>query len=159
MTLAPYMGLDSIDALRAVHARKAARACSSCAAPPTPARKDFEYETLADGRHVYDMVGDKLQRHGQGTTWARSGYSSLGLVIGGTHIEEAKADPRATTAIQLLPHPRLRRTGRHRARTSRSTSAQGNGGVVNSSRGVLLAYKKQPGTCRLPRRRTTSACK
>ena len=24
--------------------------------------------------------------------------------------------------------------------------AQGNGGVVNSSRSVLLAYKKQPGT-------------
>ena len=27
--------------------------------------KDFEYEKLADGRHVYDLVGDKLNALGK----------------------------------------------------------------------------------------------
>ena len=50
--------------------------------------KDFEYEKLADGRHVYDLVGDKLNALGK-DYMGEHGYSSIGLVIGGTHIEEA----------------------------------------------------------------------
>ncbi len=49
--------------------------------------KDFEYEKLADGRHVYDLVGDKLNALGK-EYMGQYGYSSIGLVIGGTHIEE-----------------------------------------------------------------------
>ena len=49
---------------------------------------DFEYEKLADGRHVYDLVGDKLNALGK-DYMGEHGYSSIGLVIGGTHIEEA----------------------------------------------------------------------
>ena len=51
--------------------------------------KDFEYEKLADGRRVYDLVGDKMTAFGE-DYMGEHGYSSSGLVSGGTHIEEAK---------------------------------------------------------------------
>ena len=50
-------------------------------------------------------------------------------------------DPRQVQG-QLLP-PRLRCPGRQ---DIAQYLTKGNGGVVNSSRGILLAYKKQPGT-------------
>ena len=59
--------------------------------------KDFEYEKLADGRHVYDLVGDKLNALGK-EYMGEHGYSSIGLVIGGTiprsnRIRAAYPDP------------------------------------------------------------------
>ena len=70
------------------------------------------------------------------------GYSSIGLVIGGTHIEEA-AEIRAKYQDSFFLIPGYA----HRAarRGHRQYLSKGNGGVVNSSRGILLAYKKQPG--------------
>ena len=54
-----------------------------------PGAKDFEYRKLEDGRHVYDLVGDSLTALGSDLMGER-GYSSVGLVIGGTHTEEAE---------------------------------------------------------------------
>lgn len=72
------------------------------------------------------------------------GYSSLGLVIGGTHIEEAK-EIRAKYRDSFFLIPGYGAQG-GTAEDIAQYLAQGNGGVVNSSRSVLLAYKKQPGT-------------
>src|SRR5699024_8436844 len=108
----------------------------------TPGAKDFEYEKLADGRHVYDMVGDKLHELGL-ECMGEKGYSSLGLVIGGTHIEEA-AEIRARYKDSFFLIPGYGAQGGTAEDIAQYLSA-GNGGVVNSSRGILLAYKKQPG--------------
>ena len=108
-----------------------------------PGAKDYEYEKLADGRHVYDLVGDKLSAMGKDYMGAH-GYSSLGLVIGGTHIEEAK-EIRAKYRDSFFLIPGYGAQG-GTAEDIAQYLAQGNGGVVNSSRSVLLAYKKQPGT-------------
>ena len=87
VTLAPYMGLDSISPVPAL--RRKGRQGDVRAVPHLQrGAKDFEYEKLADGRHVYDLVGDKLNELGKGYL-GEHGYSSIGLVIGGTHIEEA----------------------------------------------------------------------
>ena len=100
-------------------------------------------EGLVDGRHVYDLVGDKLSAMGKDYMGAH-GYSSLGLVIGGTHIEEAK-EIRAKYRDSFFLIPGYGAQG-GTAEDIAQYLAQGNGGVVNSSRSVLLAYKKQPGT-------------
>ena len=82
-----------------------------------PGAKDFEYKKLDDGRHVYDLVGDSLTALGK-DYMGEHGYSSIGLVIGGTHTEEATAI-RAAYKDTFFLIPRLRRTGRqgggHRA--------------------------------------------
>ena len=142
ITLAPYMGLDSIRPYLP-YVTGAGKGLFVLVRTSNPGAKDFEYEKLADGRHVYDLVGDKLSAMGKDYMGAH-GYSSLGLVIGGTHIEEAK-EIRAKYRDSFFLIPGYGAQG-GTAEDIAQYLAQGNGGVVNSSRSVLLAYKKQPGT-------------
>ena len=141
ITLAPYMGLDSIEPY-APYMKNGKGVFVLCRTSNGGA-KDFEYEKLADGRHVYDLVGDKLNAMGK-EFMGESGYSSLGLVIGGTYIEEAK-EIRAKYKDSFFLIPGYGAQG-GKAEDIAQYLTNGNGGTVNSSRGVLMAYKKQPGT-------------
>lgn len=142
ITLAPYMGLDSIQPYLPF-VKEQGKGLFVLVRTSNPGAKDFEYEKLADGRHVYDLVGDKLHELGMGCMGER-GYSSLGLVIGGTHIEEAAAI-RARYGDSFFLIPGYGAQGGTAADIARYLDKSGNGGVVNSSRSVLLAWKKQPG--------------
>ena len=142
ITLAPYMGLDSIRPYLP-YVTGAGKGLFVLVRTSNPGAKDFEYEKLADGRHVYDMVGDKLHELG-GECMGEKGYSSLGLVIGGTHIEEA-AEIRARYEDSFFLIPGYGAQGGTADDIARYLDKHSNGGVVNSSRAVLLAYKKQPG--------------
>ena len=64
-------------------------------------------------------------------------------MIGGTHIEEA-AEIRARYANSFFLIPGYGAQG-GTAKDIAQYLQNGNGGVVNASRSVLLAYKKQPG--------------
>ena len=141
ITLAPYMGLDSIEPYMPYIENKG-KGVFVLVRTSNPGAKDFEYEKLADGRHVYDMVGDKLNELGK-QAMGESGYSSVGLVIGGTHIEEA-AEIRARYKDSFFLIPGYGAQGGTAPDIAQYLSC-GNGGVVNSSRGILLARKKQPG--------------
>ena len=141
ITLAPYLGLDSIQPYMPYMQQKG-KGVFVLVRTSNPGAKDFEYEKLADGRHVYDMVGDKLNELGK-QAMGESGYSSVGLVIGGTHIEEA-AEIRARYKDSFFLIPGYGAQGGTAPDIAQYLSC-GNGGVVNSSRGILLARKKQPG--------------
>ncbi len=141
ITLAPYMGLDSISPYLP-YAEKQGKGMFVLCRTSNGGAKDFEYEKLADGRHVYDLVGDKLNALGADYMGER-GYSSVGLVIGGTHIEEA-TEIRAKYKDSFFLIPGYGAQG-GKAEDIAQYLYKGNGGVVNSSRSVLLAYKKQAG--------------
>lgn len=141
ITLSPYMGLDSIEPYTGYMREQGKGVFVLCRTSNSGAR-DFEYEKLADGRHVYDLVGDKLNALGKDYAGAH-GYSSVGLVIGGTHIEEAK-EIRAKYRDSFFLIPGYGAQG-GKAEDIAQYLSEGNGGVVNSSRAVLLAYKKQEG--------------
>lgn len=140
VTLAPYMGLDSIEPYTPYFNKKGAFVLCRTS---NGGAKDFEYEKLADGRHVYDLVGDKIAKMGESHMGER-GYSSLGLVIGGTHIEEA-AEIRAKYKNSFFLIPGYGAQG-GTAKDIAQYLVNGNGGVVNASRSVLLAYKKSEKT-------------
>lgn len=142
VTLAPYMGLDSIRPYLS-YAEKQGKGMFVLCRTSNGGAKDFEYEKLADGRHVYDLVGDKLNALGKDYMGER-GYSSVGLVIGGTFIEEA-TEIRARYKDSFFLIPGYGAQGGTAEDIAQYLTA-GNGGTVNSSRGILLAYKKQPGT-------------
>ncbi len=141
ITLAPYMGLDSISPYLP-YAEKQGKGMFVLCRTSNGGAKDFEYEKLADGRHVYDLVGDKVSALGA-NYMGETGYSSVGLVIGGTHIEEA-TEIRAKYKDSFFLIPGYGAQG-GKAEDIAQYLAKGNGGVVNSSRSVLLAYKKQAG--------------
>ena len=141
ITLAPYMGLDSISPYLP-YCKDQGKGVFVLCRTSNPGAKDFEYQKLADGRHVYDLVGDSISALGQDYI-GESGYTSLGLVIGGTHTEEASAI-RAAYKNTFFLIPGYGAQGGKAADIARYLN-KGNGGVVNSSRGILLAWKKQPG--------------
>ena len=141
VTLAPYMGMDSI-APYLPYVQEKGKGLFVLCRTSNPGAKDFEYEKLADGRHVYDLVGDKMNALGK-ECMGEHGYSSIGLVIGGTHIEEA-TEIRTKYGDSFFLIPGYGAQG-GKAEDIAQYLTRGNGGVVNSSRGVLLAHKKQPG--------------
>ena len=141
ITLAPYMGLDSISPYLP-YCKDQGKGVFVLCRTSNPGAKDFEYQKLADGRHVYDLVGDSISALGQDYI-CETGYTSLGLVIGGTHTEEASAI-RAAYQNTFFLIPGYGAQGGKAADIARYLN-KGNGGVVNSSRGILLAWKKQPG--------------
>ncbi len=153
ITLAPYMGLDSISPYLP-YCEEQGKGVFVLCRTSNPGAKDFEYKKLDDGRHVYDLVGDSLTALGK-DYMGEHGYSSIGLVIGGTHTEEATAI-RAAYKDTFFLIPGYGAQGGKAADIAQYLT-KGNGGVVNSSRGILLAYKKQPGVP-LTRPPTTSAC-
>ncbi|MEG1103646.1 MAG: orotidine-5'-phosphate decarboxylase [Oscillospiraceae bacterium] len=140
ITLAPYMGLDSIEPYTPYFKEKGAFVLCRTS---NGGAKDFEYAHLANGAHVYDMVGDKISEMGAEYMGER-GYSALGLVIGGTHIEEA-AEIRARYKNSFFLIPGYGAQG-GTAKDIAQYLKGGNGGVVNASRSILLAYKKQANT-------------
>ena len=141
VTLAPYMGLDSISPYLP-YCKEQGKGLFVLCRTSNPGAKDFEYQRLEDGRHVYDLVGDSITELGKDYL-GESGYSSVGLVIGGTHTEEA-TQIRAAYHNTFFLIPGYGAQGGKAADIARYLN-KGNGGVVNSSRGILLAYKKQPG--------------
>ena len=141
ITLAPYMGLDSLSPYLPYMEKSGKGAFVLCRTSNGGA-KDFEYEKLSDRRHVYDLAGDKVTELGK-AYMGEHGYSSIGLVIGGTHIEEAK-EIRAKYQNSFFLIPGYGAQG-GKAEDIAQYLQKGNGGAVNSSRGILLAYKKQEG--------------
>ena len=117
ITLAPYMGLDSISPYLP-YCKEQGKGLFVLCRTSNPGAKDFEYKKLEDGRHVYDLVGDSLSELGMDYIGA---YPQTFFLIPGYGAQGGKA----ADIAQYMNNS--------------------NGGVVNSSRGILLAYKKQPG--------------
>lgn len=88
-------------------------------------------------------MGGLVEKWGEDTV-GKYGYSAVGAVVGATHPEEA-ARLRA-----LLPHtffliPGYGAQGGKAEMLKCCFASDGLGGVVNNSRGILCAYKKQGG--------------
>ncbi|MEG2769688.1 MAG: orotidine-5'-phosphate decarboxylase, partial [Oscillospiraceae bacterium] len=141
VTLNPYMGLDSITPYLS-YCKEKGKGVFALVRTSNGGAKDFEYQKAEDGRHFYDVVGDSLENLGKDYI-SQCGYSAVGMVIGGTHTEEA-AEIREKYKNTLFLIPGYGAQGGKAADIARYLN-DGNGGVVNSSRAVLLAYKKADG--------------
>ncbi|MGL4772942.1 MAG: orotidine-5'-phosphate decarboxylase [Clostridium sp.] len=139
ITLSPYMGMDSIEPYMS-YIEKGDKGVFVLVRTSNPGAADFEYLKTVDGKRVYDVVGEKIDELGQATK-GECGYVPLGAVIGCTHIEEgAEIRNKFKDVFFLIPG--------YGAQGGKAEDVamylnNGNGGVVNSSRGILLAYKKQ----------------
>lgn len=138
ITLSPYMGMDSIEPyLPYIEGGK--KGIFSLVRTSNKGAEDIEYLDTTAGEKVYTVVGDKLMEMGKDYI-DDCGYHPLGGVIGCTHVEEGKAlRKRFNNMFFLIPG--------YGAQGGKAEDVamylnNGNGGVVNSSRGILLAYKK-----------------
>lgn len=136
ITLNPYMGFDSISPyLKYLESGK--KGIFVLLRTSNPGAKDIEY-LESNNKRIYYHVGDKLEEMGSKYI-GKYGYSSLGAVVGGTHIDEAvEIRERYKNTFFLIPGYGAQGG---KGKGARIYLRDGNGGVVNSSRGIITAYK------------------
>lgn len=108
-----------------------------------PSGAEIQNVVLENGIPMYAYIGGLVEKWGESCV-GEYGYSAVGAVVGATHPTEA-ARLRA-----LLPHtffliPGYGAQGGKAEMLKSCFGQNGLGGVVNNSRGILCAYKKNGG--------------
>lgn len=139
ITLSPYMGMDSIEPYMP-YMESGKKGVFVLVRTSNKGAEDFENLDIEGGKKLYNEVADKITEAGQ-TVKGRYGYTAIGGVIGCTHVEEGKEiRNRYSNMFFLIPGYGAQ------GGTAKDVALylkNGNGGVVNSSRGILLAYKNE----------------
>ena len=139
ITLSPYMGLDSLSPYLP-YFEKNEKGAFVLIRTSNEGAKDIEYLPTENNQRVYHVVGKKINEMGKPFI-GKCGYSSIGGVMGCTHADEA-VEIRAMLDSTFFLIPGYGAQG-GKAEDIAKYLRDGNGGVVNSSRGILLAYRKQ----------------
>jgi orotidine-5'-phosphate decarboxylase len=138
MTLNPYMGMDTI-APFLPFVKNNEKGLFVLVRTSNEGAKDIEYLQTGDNKHVYNVVGEKLNALGKDYLGS-CGFSSIGGVMGCTHADEAREVRRQLNSTFFLIPGYGAQGGK--AEDIALYLKNGNGGVVNASRSILLAYKK-----------------
>lgn len=138
ITVNPYMGMDSIEPYMP-YIKNKEKGIFVLVRTSNSGAKDFEYVHSKGERKLYEIVGEKVEHLGE-EVLGKCGYTSIGGVIGCTTAEDgAKIREEFSKTFFLIPGFGAQGGGAEEANVYLKN---GNGGVVNSSRGILLAYKK-----------------
>lgn len=137
ITLNPYMGMDSITPYLD-YLKTGEKGVFVLLRTSNEGAKDIECLDY-NGEALYFKVGDELKKFADELT-SECGYSPLGFVVGATHSEEArKIRERYKNIFFLLPGYGAQGA---KAEDIRTYLNDFNGGVVNSSRGIIKYYQK-----------------
>ena len=98
-------------------------------------------DRLIDGKPVYEIMGEMCEKWGE-TAPGAYGYTSVGAVVGATYPEQLKE------MRKKLPHtfflvPGYGAQGGGAEGVAKAFDKNGRGAIVNSSRAVMCAYKKE----------------
>jgi orotidine-5'-phosphate decarboxylase len=139
VTLSPYMGLDSIEPYLP-YVKNKGKGLFVLVRTSNKGAQDLQYIEASDGKRIYRHTADKLYSMGK-DYMGECGYSSIGGVIGCTHLEEGRL-LREDYKNMFLLIPGYGAQGGAAKEVAVYLRA-GNGGVVNSSRAILLAYRNK----------------
>ncbi|SKA85037.1 orotidine-5'-phosphate decarboxylase [Caloramator quimbayensis] len=137
ITLSPYMGFDSIEPYLEYVENKN-KGLFVLLRTSNEGAKDIQYIESKDNKKVFNYVGDRLYEISKDYK-GKYGYSSIGAVVGCTHNKESM-DIRKSYKNMFFLIPGYGAQGGSASDVALYLN-NGNGGVVNSSRAILLAYK------------------
>lgn len=139
VTINPYMGFDTLEPF-VEYSEKEGKGIFVLLRTSNPGMVDIEKQELATGGAVLDKVGSQLlkiaESLGEG---AATGCSPVGAVVGCTEESDARALRDAYPNIFFLIPGYGAQGGAARIAATLLDKA---GGAVNSSRGILTAWKK-----------------
>ena len=144
ITVNPYMGLDAITPyLDDVEKRE--KGLFVLVRTSNPSSSELQDLTLApvesggaDGRRVYEVMASQVSQWGKPFR-GKSGYSSIGAVVGATHPDQlARIREQHPQLFFLVPGYGAQGGG---GRDVAPAFVDGNGAVVNASRSILGAYR------------------
>ena len=138
-TVNPYLGSDGVKPFIDV-CNEYDRGIFILVKTSNPSSGEFQDVLIGDGRAVYELVGQKVRDWGADNL--EGVYSNVGAVVGATYPEQA------AVLRKLMPHtfilaPGYGAQGATADDLSGFFDADGLGAIVNSSRGIIAAYKKE----------------
>lgn len=138
VTVNPYLGTDGITPFVEA-ADDADKDIFVLVRTSNPSSSELQMLDLADGTTVYEHVADLVEQWGANTVGSH-GYSRVGAVVGATHPEEGRA------LRKRMPHtfflvPGYGAQGGTAADVAGMFDQEGSGAIVNSSRGIIGAWK------------------
>ncbi len=104
-----------------------------------PSSGELQNLKLENGKFIYEQMGELVTKWG-GDSIGKYGYSEVGAVVGATHPEEA-ARLRAQMPNTFFLIPGYGAQGGSAQMLKVCFDGRGLGGIVNSSRGIICAYK------------------
>ncbi len=138
ITVNMYMGLDTLDPYE--NYLNKGKGIFVLLKTSNPGSGEIQNLKTQSNETVYEKMIDLLEKKGAkfiGT----SGYSAIGAVVGCTHVEDGMTiRNRMKTSFLLVPGYGAQ--GGTASDVSRYLINK-NGGIINSSRGILLAYKNK----------------
>ena len=137
ITINPYMGFDTLEPFREFFPEKG---CFVLLRTSNPGMQDIENQPLSNGNPVLSLVGEKLNQLAAEYASSNPGECSpFGAVVGCTEEEDARKIRDMYPDVFFLIPGFGAQGGKARIAATLLDKA---GGAVNSSRGILTAWKK-----------------
>ena len=138
VTVNPYLGTDGIIPFVET-AQETDKDIFVLVRTSNPSSSELQMLDLPNGKKVYEHVADLVEGWGADTV-GESGYSRLGAVVGATHPDEG------ALLRKRMPHtfflvPGYGAQGGTAADVRGMFDKDGSGAIVNSSRGIIGAWK------------------
>ncbi len=140
LTVNPYLGDDSLEPFVEVALARDA-GLFVLVRTSNPGAGLFQ-DLVAEGRTVYGHVAQLVERLAAASA-GPAGYGAVGAVVGATYPDEL-AELRAVMPHSWLLVPGFGAQGGTAADVAAGFDPQGLGAIVNSSRGIIFAYRQDP---------------
>ena len=138
ITVNPYLGTDGVKPFADV-CRKEQKGLFILVKTSNPSSGEFQ-DRLIDGRPLYEHVGEKVAQWG--AECMGESYSYIGAVVGATYPEMGKILRKIMPKSYILV-PGYGAQGGKGADLVHFFNEDGLGAIVNSSRGIIAAYKQE----------------
>lgn len=139
LTVSPYLGLDSIVPF-IEECKENDKGIFVLVKTSNPSSSDIQDRLVNDGKTIYENVA-KFVKEQADELIGETGYSSIGAVVGATFPEEA-AKLRKIMSNNIFLVPGYGAQGGKAKDVMYCFNENGLGALVNSSRGIIYAYKK-----------------
>jgi len=140
VTVNPYLGIDGVKPFIEA-AKKNGKGIFVLVKTSNPSSGDFQDRILESGERLYEVVGKLVQKWGEGTEGER-GYGIVGAVVGATYPEQAKV-LRELMPESIILVPGYGAQGGKAEDVIFNFNKDGQGAIVNNSRGIIFAYKNE----------------
>ena len=137
-TVNPYLGTDGVKPFIDV-CKEEKKGLFILVKTSNPSSGEFQ-DRISDGRPIYEWVGEKVAQWGE--ECMGDGYSYVGAVVGATYPEMGKALRKIMPKTFILV-PGYGAQGGKGADLVHFFNEDGLGAIVNSSRGIIAAYKQE----------------
>ena len=137
-TVNPYFGSDGVKPFIKV-AKEENKGMFILVKTSNPSSGEFQ-DRLIDGRPLYEWVGEKVAEWGE-EHMGSCGYSYVGAVVGATYPEMGKILRKVMPKTYILV-PGYGAQGGKAKDLVHYFNEDGLGAIVNSSRGIIAAYKQ-----------------